>query len=74
MTENHKKQTKMFRHADSRHFSLQEWVELTQVIVWDIRTKLNLANTSTKALGWVLHNRHTGRMMGEYESTFMYIE
>ena len=33
---------------------------------------MNLDDTYTKALGWVLHNRHTGRVMGEYGSTFMY--
>ena len=56
------------------HFPLQECVDTKQVILEHIRTRINLDDTSTKSLGWVLHNRQSGIMMGKYESTFIHIE
>ena len=36
-------------------------------VVFDhTRTTLTTSDVSTKALEWVIHIRHTGRLMGEY--------
>ena len=72
MMEKYKKSTYRARHMDVQNFSLQEWIELKQVILEHIRTHLNVADTSTKAIVWSPHNVHTQRMMGGYGSTFMH--
>ena len=74
MMEITKKKTEIARNIYVRHFYIQEWFDLKQVILEHIITHLNLSDTSTNALGWVLHNKHTGIIMGEYESTFMHRE
>ena len=71
MLANSNKPTEIDIHIYAQPFSLQEWVEKKKVILEHIRTYLNLAYTYIKALGWVIYNRHTGRTMGEYVSTFM---
>ena len=72
MMENSNKPTESARQIDVHNFALQYWIELKQVILEHIRTYLTLAHTYTKALLWFLHNRHTGRIMGEYGYTFMH--
>ena len=57
-----------------KKFSLQELVEIKQVILEHIITHQNVSYTYTKNLGWFLHNRHNGIIMGEYLSIFMHIE
>ena len=74
MLENSKKPTYRNRHIGVQNFSLQEWVELEQVILEHIITHPTLANTYTKAIGWVLHNIHTGKIMGEEEDRFAHRE
>ena len=59
-------------HIDVQHFNLHKWVEQKKTLE-HIRTHLNLADTSTKSLGWFLHTRNTGIKMGEYVSIFMHI-
>ena len=72
--EHYKKPTERARKIYVQKFALQECVDLKQVLIEHIRTHLNLYDTSTKALGWVLQNRHTVRMMVEYGYTSMHIE
>ena len=71
---NHKKQTYRDIKIDVQNFPLQEWVEIKQLFLEHIIINLNLSDTSTKDLLWVLHNRHTETIMGEYGSTFMHIK
>ena len=67
-----KKPTERYIHIDVYNFPLQEWVDPKQVTLEHIITHLKLSHTSNKALGWVFHNIHTGRIMGEYGYTFMH--
>ena len=71
ITENLKKPTEISRHIDVQYFILHEWVYLRQIILEHFRNHLNLSDTSIKSLEWVLHNRHTCIIMGEYGSKLM---
>ena len=66
--ENSSKPTERDIHIDVNHFSFQELVELKQSILEHIRTNINVSGTSTKAIVWVLHNRHNFIMMDLYQS------
>jgi hypothetical protein len=62
------KPTERSRHIDIQYFALQEWVAAGDVILKHIPGVINPSDALTKALGWVLHNRHVRRMMGHYGS------
>ncbi len=64
MMANAKKPTERSRHIDIQHFALQEWVAAKEVLLSHIPGTLNPADAFTKPLGWVLHHRHSTRMMG----------
>ena len=74
MMENSRKPTEKDVHIDVKHFSIQEWVELKQLIIEHIIIHLNLADTYIKDIVWVFHNRNTDKILGEYRSTFMTTE
>ena len=63
---NANKPTPRSRHIDIQHFALQEWKQHGDVIMEHVPGILNLADALTKALGWVLHHRHSRRMMGHF--------
>jgi hypothetical protein len=54
------------RHVDIQHFAIQEWRARGIVRMEHIPTILNVADGSTKALGWTLHSRHARRAMGHH--------
>jgi hypothetical protein len=63
---NENRPTPRVRHVDIQHFAIQEWRARGLVRMEYIPTTLNVADGSTKALGWTLHARHARRAMGHY--------
>ncbi len=43
-------------HIDVQFFAIQEWCKQGDILMKHISGILNLANDSTKALGWILHH------------------
>lgn len=54
------------RHIDIWYFALQDWRLAGDIKMVLIKGILNLSDTKTKPLGYVLHNRHCRQMMGHY--------
>jgi hypothetical protein len=63
---NDNRPTPRIRHVDIQHFAIQEWRACGLIRMEYIPTALNVADGSTKALGWTLHARHARRAMGHY--------
>ena len=55
-------------------FAIQEWKQAGDIIMQYVRTGDNSADAMTKALGWVLHNKHAFKSMGLYGSPYSYRE
>jgi hypothetical protein len=70
MMANAKRPTDRSHHIDIQHFALQEWVAKGEVILRHIRGAINPDDALTKALGWLLHHRHSTRVMGMYGSPY----
>ena len=64
------KPTERLRHIDIQYFALQEWVQKGLVKMHHIPGVANLADSMTKALGWVLHTRHVTQMMGHCGTSY----
>jgi hypothetical protein len=64
MMANAKRSTDHSRHIDIQHFAPQEWVAKGEFILRHIRGTINPVDALTKALGWLLHQRHFTRVMG----------
>ena len=52
------------RHIDIKHFALVDWVEQDMMILEDIPTAENSADSMTKATAKILFYRHMDRIMG----------
>jgi hypothetical protein len=63
---NASKPTTRSRHIDIQHFAIQSWKDRGDIILQHIPGVINPADALTKALGWVLHQRHVRRAMGHY--------
>jgi len=63
---NQRKPTTRSRHIDVQFFAIQEWREQGDILMKHISGCLNMADDSTKALGWILHHRHARRAMGHH--------
>jgi hypothetical protein len=63
---NDNRPTPRIRHVDIQHFAIQEWRARGLIRMEYIPTALNVADGSTKALGWTLHARHAHGAMGHY--------
>ena len=63
---NDSKPTARSRHIDIQHFAIQEWRDRGEIELKHIPGVINPADDETKALGWVLHSRHSLRAMGHY--------
>ena len=63
---NAKKPTNRSRHIDIRFFAIQMWKERGFLVLKHIPGIINPSDAMTKALGWVLHSRHSRRLMGHY--------
>jgi hypothetical protein len=64
MMTNAKRPTDRSRHIDIQHFALQEWVAKGEVILRHMRVTINPDDALTKALGWLVHHRHSTCFMG----------
>jgi hypothetical protein len=65
---NHGRPTDRSRHIEIRHFGLQHWRAVGDIVLKHIPGIINPADVLTKALGWVLHTRHSRYMMGHHGS------
>ena len=59
--------TERTRHIDTPAFCIQHWFRQGDVKPIHIPGILNPADANSKPLGWVLHSRHSRRMMGHYQ-------
>jgi len=55
---NQRKPTTCSHHIDVQFFAIQEWHKQGHIQMKHISGILNMANDSTKALGWILHYHH----------------
>jgi len=53
-------------HINVQFFAIQEWHEQGDILMKHISGTLNMANDSTKALGWILHHWHAQHAMGHH--------
>jgi hypothetical protein len=60
------KPTERSRHIDIQYFAIQDWRKAGQVFLTHLRGILNPSDALTKGVGWVLHSRHTRRLMGHF--------
>jgi Reverse transcriptase (RNA-dependent DNA polymerase) len=60
------KPTNRTRHVDIQLFAIQEWKNRGDIVLAHIPGIINIADSLTKALGWILHNRHVRRAMGHF--------
>ncbi len=67
---NQNRPTDRTKHLEVQWFAIQQWREDGDIVMFYIDTKDNSADAMTKALGWVLHNRHAARAMGLYGSPY----
>ena len=63
---NENRPTPRARHIEIQHFAIQEWREKLEIIMEHIPGIINSSDDFTKALGWILHYRHSRRNMGHY--------
>ena len=71
---NQSRPTNRTRHIDIVWFAIQQWKANGDLIMNYIDTSKNSADALTKALGWVLHNKHAARAMGHYGSPYSFDE
>jgi Reverse transcriptase (RNA-dependent DNA polymerase) len=60
------KPTNRTRHVDIQLFAIKEWKDRGDIILQHIPGIVNIADALTKALGWILHNRHIRRAMNHF--------
>ena len=58
--------TERTRHVDIRYFAIQEWAANGWIKVKHLAGIVNPADAFTKALDWLLQNRHVQRFMGYF--------
>ena len=58
--------TERTRHIDKPAFRVPYWKQRGDLCFHHIKNILNPADANSKPLGWVLHSRHSLRMMGYY--------
>jgi len=63
---NHSRPTDRSCQVEIRHFALQHWRLMKDIILICLPGVVNPADVLTKALGWVLHHRHAPYLMGHY--------
>ena len=54
-------------HIDIQYFTLKQWKKEKHVILHHVLGMLNPAHNLIKALVWILHTRHTNRLMGYFK-------
>ena len=63
MMVNQSRPTTRTRHINIQWFAIQEWQQAGDIVMQYINTSDNSADAMTKALGWVLYNKHAFRSM-----------
>ena len=63
--------TKRTRHMDTKHFALQQWVELDLLSLKRIATADNESDGMTKNLGRTLFYRHMEYLMGKIRPEYV---
>jgi hypothetical protein len=63
---NARQPTDRSRHIDIQYFAIQDWKENGDILLAHIPGIINPADDLTKPLGWILHARHSRRLMGHY--------
>ena len=56
--------TERSRHIDIAYFAIQDWKQRGDIVMKHIAGVINPSDCLTKSLGWILHSRHTSRLMG----------
>jgi len=54
------------RHIDIQHFAIQDWKDDGDIVMRHIPGIINPSDDLTKPVGWVLHSRHSRRIMGHF--------
>jgi len=63
---NHSQPADCSRHVEIRHFALQHWRLVKDIILIHLPGVVNPADMLTKALGWALHCCHAPCLMGHH--------
>jgi Reverse transcriptase (RNA-dependent DNA polymerase) len=63
---NANKPTERSRHIDIQHFAIQGWKQRKILVLKHLSGIVSPSDALTKPLSWVLHSRHTRRLMGHY--------
>ena len=71
MMVNQQRPTTRTRHIDTQWFAIQEWKVFGEIVLGYIKSGCNPSDAVTKALGSVLHDRHSMRSMGWYGSPYI---
>ena len=71
MMVNQQRPTTRTRHIDTQWFAIQEWKVFGEIVLGYISSGCNPSDAVTKALGSVLHDKHSMRSMGLYGSPYI---
>jgi hypothetical protein len=63
---NSNRPTERSRHIDIAWFAIQDWRAADEIVLKHIKGTINPSDDLTKALGWILHARHSRRLLGHY--------
>jgi hypothetical protein len=58
------------RHIDIQFFAIQDWKAAGDLVLVHIPGIINPADCLTKPVPWILHSRHSRRLMGHYGADF----
>ena len=64
---NARKPTDRVKHLEVPYFRIQDWKEDGYLLMRHIPGILSPPDSLTKPLGWVLHSRHSRRLMGHHK-------
>ena len=64
---NARKPTDRVKHLEVPYFRIQDWKEDGYIIMKHIPGIISPPDSLTKPLGWVLHSRHSRRLMGHHK-------
>jgi hypothetical protein len=63
---NSNRPTERSRHIDIAWFAIQDWRAADEIVLKHIKGTINPSDDLSKALGWILHARHSRRLLGHY--------
>ena len=62
--------TERSRHIDIQFFAIQDWKRAGHIVLEHIAGVINPSDALTKSVGWILHSRHTRRIMGHFPPAY----